>query len=61
MAIPWRTGAALAAPFSPLFGAATKYSWRCTLRLLAKDGGLRDSRTSFFLIRIIDAATPRRW
>jgi len=38
VAIPWHMAAALAAPFSPLFGAATKYSWRYTLRLLAKDG-----------------------
>ena len=54
-------GAALPAPFSPLFGAATKYSWRCTLRLLANDGGLRNSRTAPFLVCVIDADRLCHW
>jgi hypothetical protein len=53
--------AGLAAPFSPLFGAATKYSWRCTLRLLAKDGGLRNSRTAPSLVYVIYADRLCHW
>jgi hypothetical protein len=45
----------LAATFSLLFDAATTYSWRYTLRLLANDGSLRNSRTASILVRVIDA------
>ena len=51
----------LAASFSPLFGAATQYSWRCTLRLLANDGSLRNSRTALVLIYVIYADTLCHW
>jgi len=52
-------GAGLGASFSPLFGAATRVAG--TLRLLAKAGALRNSRTAPFLVCALYADTLCQW